>query len=73
MENLGTKMKRPGLYQFMQEPEHNQNSRVGTTEWKEQDTENQNVKVSYQMGLPTTRGVQIYSSSQFNLSKCTCQ
>lgn len=35
MENLGTKMKYPGLYQFMQEPEHSQNSHVDTTEQKE--------------------------------------
>lgn len=64
-------MKYPSLYQFMQEPEHSQNSSEGTTEQKEQDPENQvgNVKVSHQMGLATTRGVQIYCSSQFNLSK----
>lgn len=53
MENLGRKMKYPGLYQFMQEPGHSQNSRVGTTKWKEQDTENQNVKASHQVGLAT--------------------
>lgn len=53
MENLGTKMKYPGLYQVMQEPEHSQNSCVCTSEWKEQDTENQNVKVSHQMALAT--------------------
>lgn len=53
MENLGRKMKYPGLYQFMQEPEHSQNSCVGTTKWKERDTENQNVKVSHQVGLAT--------------------
>lgn len=53
MENLGTKMKYPGLYQVMQEPEHSQKSCVGTTQWKEQDTEIQNVKVRHQMGLAT--------------------
>lgn len=64
-------MNYPSLHQFMQEPEHSQNSSAGTTEQKEQDPENQaeNVKVSHQMGLATTREVQIYCSSQFNLSK----
>lgn len=51
----------------MQEPELSQDSSEGTTERNEQDTENQaeNVKVSRQMGLATTGGVQIYSSCRF--------